>query len=131
MKTELLDAVVSKNLKEKTAHFEVGDIVDVHCRIKEGDKQRIQVFGQGEIMRLLHVGAQSFAGFDTFAKVARCNTVADTAVDFVAHHIDGEIKVVLVRGREWDVWQVRAMLEEREIRARPIEESLLESAVPQ
>lgn len=40
-------------------------------------------------------------------------------------------KVVLVRGREWDVWQVRAMLEEREIQARPIEESLLESAVPQ
>jgi large subunit ribosomal protein L19 len=44
VKTILLDAVESKNLKEKTPHFEVGDIVDVHCRIKEGDKERTQVF---------------------------------------------------------------------------------------
>ena len=44
MKTELLDAVESKCLKSKIVHFEVGDIVDVHCRIKEGDKQRVQVF---------------------------------------------------------------------------------------
>ena len=44
MKTELLDAVESKNLKEKIPHFEIGDIVDVHCRIKEGDKERTQIF---------------------------------------------------------------------------------------
>ena len=28
MKTELLDAVESKNLKKDTPHFEIGDIVD-------------------------------------------------------------------------------------------------------
>ncbi len=44
MKTEILDAVESKSLKDKVPHFEIGDIVDVHCRIKEGDKQRTQVF---------------------------------------------------------------------------------------
>ena len=44
MKTELLDTVASKGLKSDIVHFEVGDIVDVHCRIKEGDKQRIQIF---------------------------------------------------------------------------------------
>ena len=44
MKTEMLDAVESKNLKEKVPHFEVGDIVDVHCRIQEGDKTRTQIF---------------------------------------------------------------------------------------
>jgi large subunit ribosomal protein L19 len=44
VKTELLDAVESKSLKDKIPHFEVGDIVDVHCRIKEGDKVRTQVF---------------------------------------------------------------------------------------
>ena len=38
MKTVLLDAVESKSLKASIPHFEVGDIVDVHCRIKEGDK---------------------------------------------------------------------------------------------
>ena len=44
MKTEMLDAVESKNLKEKLPHFEIGDIVDVHCRIQEGDKTRTQIF---------------------------------------------------------------------------------------
>lgn len=44
MKTEILDAVESKSLKDNIPHFEIGDIVDVRCRIKEGDKERVQVF---------------------------------------------------------------------------------------
>jgi large subunit ribosomal protein L19 len=44
VKTELLDAVESKSLKKKIPHFEIGDRVDVHYSIKEGDKERIQVF---------------------------------------------------------------------------------------
>ena len=44
MKTEMLDAVESKSLKAKLPHFEIGDIVDVHCRIQEGDKTRTQIF---------------------------------------------------------------------------------------
>ena len=44
MKTKLLDAVESKSLKKETPHFEVGDTVDVHCRIQEGDKTRTQIF---------------------------------------------------------------------------------------
>jgi large subunit ribosomal protein L19 len=44
VKTALLDSVESKCLKKEIPHFEIGDIVDVHCRIKEGDKERVQVF---------------------------------------------------------------------------------------
>lgn len=44
MKTEMLDAVESKSLKKKIPHFEIGDIVDVHCRIQEGEKTRTQIF---------------------------------------------------------------------------------------
>lgn len=44
MKTELLDVVESKNLKKNVPHFEVGDRVDVHYSIKEGDKERVQIF---------------------------------------------------------------------------------------
>ena len=40
----MLDAVESKVLKKDIPHFEIGDVVDVRCRIKEGDKERIQVF---------------------------------------------------------------------------------------
>ena len=44
MNTELLDAVEQKNLKTDIPYFEVGDTVDVYCRIKEADKERIQIF---------------------------------------------------------------------------------------
>jgi large subunit ribosomal protein L19 len=44
VKTELLDAVESKSLKNKIPHFEIGDTVDVHCRIREGEKERMQIF---------------------------------------------------------------------------------------
>jgi large subunit ribosomal protein L19 len=51
VKTELLDAVESKSLKKDIPHFEVGDTVDVICKIKEGDKERIQTFGGTVIAR--------------------------------------------------------------------------------
>ena len=40
----MLDAVESKWLKKDIPHFEIGDTVDVRCRIKEGDKERLQIF---------------------------------------------------------------------------------------
>ena len=43
-KTDLLDAVEGKSLKQKIPHFEIGDTIDVRCSIKEGDKERIQIF---------------------------------------------------------------------------------------
>jgi len=43
-KTEMLDAVESRCLKESIPRFEVGDTVDVHCSVGEGDKERIQIF---------------------------------------------------------------------------------------
>lgn len=51
MKTELLDAVEKKSLKNKVPHFEIGDVVEVHCRIKEGDKERTQIFSGTVIAR--------------------------------------------------------------------------------
>jgi large subunit ribosomal protein L19 len=42
--TKLLEAVESKSLKKEIPHFEVGDTVDVYCRIQEGDKTRTQIF---------------------------------------------------------------------------------------
>jgi large subunit ribosomal protein L19 len=44
VKTEILNSVESKCLRKDMPHFEIGDIVDVHCKIKEGDKERIQIF---------------------------------------------------------------------------------------
>lgn len=44
MDTKLIDLVEQDSLKEEKPFFEVGDTVDVHTRILEGSKERIQIF---------------------------------------------------------------------------------------
>lgn len=44
MKTELIKAVEATCIKKEVPYFEIGDTVDVVCRIKEADKERTQVF---------------------------------------------------------------------------------------
>ncbi len=51
MKTKLLDSVENKSLKKAVPYFEIGDLVDVHCRITEGNKTRVQIFGGTVIAR--------------------------------------------------------------------------------
>jgi len=51
MDKSLLEVVESSCLKEDPPEFEVGDTVDVHTRILEGDKERIQIFNGVVIAR--------------------------------------------------------------------------------
>ena len=44
MNQKLMDLVEQSSLKEENPQFEIGDTVDVHVRILEGEKERIQVF---------------------------------------------------------------------------------------
>ena len=44
MKNALIAHVEAKHLKANVTAFDIGDIVDVHQRIVEGEKERIQVF---------------------------------------------------------------------------------------
>lgn len=41
---QVMEKVEAKSLRAEKFSFEVGDTVDVHVRILEGDKERIQVF---------------------------------------------------------------------------------------
>lgn len=41
---ELIRKVEAKSLKEELPDFRVGDVVDVHVRIREGEKERVQIF---------------------------------------------------------------------------------------
>ena len=43
-KQALLDLVAKDSLKEEAPDFEIGDTVEVHTKILEGTKERIQVF---------------------------------------------------------------------------------------
>ncbi len=52
MSQALIDLVEQKHLKtEEVPEFEIGDTVDVHTRILEGNKERIQIFSGVVIAR--------------------------------------------------------------------------------
>jgi large subunit ribosomal protein L19 len=51
MKNALMAHVEAKHLKSNVTAFDVGDIVDVHQKIVEGDKERIQVFSGTVILK--------------------------------------------------------------------------------
>ena len=44
MSQQLMNLVEKTSMKTEIPYFEIGDTVDVHCRILEGEKERIQVF---------------------------------------------------------------------------------------
>jgi large subunit ribosomal protein L19 len=51
MSEKILALVEKSSLKEEKSEFDIGDTVDVHCRILEGDKERIQIFSGVVIAR--------------------------------------------------------------------------------
>ena len=51
MSQQLLNIVESKSKKTEVSPFEIGDTVNVHCRILEGEKERIQIFNGVVIAR--------------------------------------------------------------------------------
>jgi large subunit ribosomal protein L19 len=44
MSQDIIKLVEQSSLKTEVPKFEIGDTVDVHTRILEGDKERIQIF---------------------------------------------------------------------------------------
>src|ERR1700757_3958770 len=51
MQNKLMELVERSSMKETVPQFEIGDTVDVHVRILEGEKERIQVFNGVVIAR--------------------------------------------------------------------------------
>lgn len=51
MSQQILQSVESSYLKEKVDEFDIGDTVDVHTKIQEGAKERIQIFSGTVIAR--------------------------------------------------------------------------------
>ncbi|MBR5227219.1 MAG: 50S ribosomal protein L19 [Clostridia bacterium] len=41
---DIIKAIENEQLKENVPEFKIGDIVKVHVKIKEGNRERIQVF---------------------------------------------------------------------------------------
>src|SRR4029079_16140327 len=51
MQNPYMELVERSTMKEKVPNFEIGDTVDVHVRILEGEKERIQIFNGVVIAR--------------------------------------------------------------------------------
>ena len=51
MSQQILNKVEKASLRENVPEFSIGDTVDVHTRILEGDKERIQIFNGVVIAR--------------------------------------------------------------------------------
>jgi large subunit ribosomal protein L19 len=51
MSQQILDKVEKSSLKSEVPEFRIGDTVDVHTRILEGEKERIQIFNGVVIAR--------------------------------------------------------------------------------
>lgn len=47
---DIIRAIEQQQIKQDLPEFHVGDNVKVHCRITEGNRERIQVF-QGDVIR--------------------------------------------------------------------------------
>jgi large subunit ribosomal protein L19 len=55
---EIIEGLNTDILKSDLPNMNVGDTVNVHCRIIEGDKERIQIF-QGVILALCNRGVNA------------------------------------------------------------------------
>lgn len=51
MSKQIMDLVEQSSLKKEVPQFDIGDTVDVHCLIHEGQKTRTQVFSGTVIAR--------------------------------------------------------------------------------
>jgi large subunit ribosomal protein L19 len=60
MNTDIIELVEKSSLKEDVPKFEVGDTVDVHNKILEGNKERIQVFSGVVIAKSGHGSREMF-----------------------------------------------------------------------
>ncbi|MCK5807003.1 MAG: 50S ribosomal protein L19 [Mycoplasmataceae bacterium] len=55
MRNKLLENIEAKQIDDSRSNFRIGDNVKVHVRIKEGEKERIQIF-EGLIIKISNTG---------------------------------------------------------------------------
>lgn len=60
MKTALLEKIEQEQIKDKPEAFTIGDTVRVHNKIREGGKERIQIFAGTVIARDGHGASETF-----------------------------------------------------------------------
>ena len=65
---DVIKRIDEKYLKQTLPMFKVGDIVDVHVKIKEGEKERVQIF-TGTVIRIK--GGKGLKGTFTVRRIVQ------------------------------------------------------------
>ena len=101
---DLMQAFTQKHLKENTPEVQVGDTIRVHLKVKEGNRERIQVF-EGTVIAKKHGGIE-----ETFTvrrisygigveKVFPVHSPAIEKIELVRHGKVRRAKLYYLRGR--------------------------------
>ena len=69
---DLLSKVAAKSLKKNLPKFNIGDTVDVHVKITEGEKERVQIFS-GTVMKIR--GGKGISGSFTVRRIVQSEGV--------------------------------------------------------
>jgi large subunit ribosomal protein L19 len=104
MQPNLMKIVEESNLREEPLEFEIGDTVDVHTRILEGTKERIQVFngviiarrgsGMGETFTVRRI----IAG-EGVERTFPVNSPKISKLDIIRHGVTRRAKLFYLRDR--------------------------------
>ena len=101
---DLMQAFTQKHLKENAPEVQVGDTIRVHLKVKEGNRERIQVF-EGTVIAKKHGGIE-----ETFTvrrisygigveKVFPVHSPAIEKIELVRHGKVRRAKLYYLRGR--------------------------------
>ena len=101
MSQQIMDLVEKDHLKETPPEFEIGDTVEVHTKILEGDKERVQIFA-GTVI------ARSGSGTRSRGRTAGAAAVRDEGVD----------PTVIVNGQQADTEGLRVNIRTNGLDAR-------------
>ena len=112
---DALKQIAGSSMKENKPQFTIGDTVKVHCRIKEGDKERIQLF-EGTVIAQKHGGIE-----ETFTvrrisygigveKVFPLHAPSIEKVEVVRHGKVRRAKLYYLRGRVGKAAKVKEAL---------------------
>ena len=104
MVSSLIDKVEEKHLKKDPPKFDTGDTVDVHVKIVEGDKARVQVFSGVVIARKGQGVAEVFTvrrivNNEGVERVFPVHSPSVTKVNVVRSGVTRRSKLYFLRGR--------------------------------
>lgn len=130
-KADLIKAVEKDSLRTDLPHFEVGDTVEVHLRLSEGEKERIQVFA-GTVISIRGGGVnrtftvRRMVGSEGVERVFSLNSPLIASVEVRKHGKVRRAKLYYLRGRTGR----KASLTERKVYGKSASRASLDSGSP-